>query len=1381
MSCRSFQRCLRAACGALTAVSLVASCQWWPGAAPAPVSLATGGAPGFSLAPGAAQPPEPAAREAAVARLSGRAVADYCASLVSSQARWREADRQLMAYGDPMPTPPAASEWTNGLALTALGASGSDKATNGAAWRSGQATKYGARVCLVTREGKFITIDPDAPTSATGAKLRTVTDLRAAAGIANLQFTKTYVTLAGNGSTAFVVADQGVVFAIDVVSVVPGAPAGSHAVKLLATGKACVGGALFADPLASSYGNAFTTLYTVTNDGLGLKLTFTPGATFAASTFALLTPVASAPRVIRTPLTTAVRASAMLTPAIPALIAANSVMVQSPPVVLGGIMVIGDRRGYANVFDFSQAASPSNPVGVATNLSWPIEAPIAVDVDDNLALTDMFVASGPQLYWAHKNGTTWQRYPGQYALMQTPSATKLMNQANLNSFIALAAPQTPVANATWQAFTAMHSPTGAAIALNLPGQAGQVDRYRLSHSKVMQGLAPYIYRASGVLNRPDRRTVGWGGASGATDTPNLLPPGNPGAFRNVDFPVVDGDGFADSDPSPARLQGPTALDLDDDGSLFVADTNHCQVLFKPATSTSWQRWWTGATPPAAHSFGLGGRPQPDGAGATNQYFVFAGTLFSDNAGQHAGRTTLPAGNNAWRNTAAAAERDIGNGAGGDRYTLPNLGPAATASARGTAINRVHGVAVGNLGLYISNRNNQTRNAGGGTTNDGELLFVPRTGLPVGNYYGIANPQPGRAYVIARYVNGQGVGVWRNAATTLATPGRLRDIVFVPSFAGANRHTVIRFDSDLQAFLAEGAGGVYPAYGAGPAGVGSGRIAGLAGATGTGNNVAANGAAVLNEPHDACLDDRGNLFVANTTGNTLSMIANVVNGAGAPRTWGVAGPAGGRIYTIVSNLSITSPDSVTFANNDPQVPSGCLYVGLTGGINRVIRVDESGAFQVVAGTTASTCKTVVAEGGQNEPDSNAGPLVAATAATLSYPHRARGDGAGRTYICDRYNNRIRYIESQPGTGEARGYLSFTTPATAFDKVLYSARLRLFYNGQARSQPVPQVGMADPYLRGTATVWNQTNVMDGLGDDVTPPKTPDVDLVDGLATPSFPGAGPAWAFADSAPNPGANYYEYTLNSAAVMMANNPIGQSIRLGLAPPATPPAAGDYYYPSSIGVAPPYETSASFYTTDWDVPSQGAAPPNQANGSTDPRLFMTYGSLTIAYPILSPPAIFYTTGGLRYVFINNANCLFRYDCTWGGAAPTNGWKDANGPKVLYAQTEAGRQANGTVYNGTAFHFNATAPLVDFQGNVHVLDTRSTAPLTFSYNLNKFNGAIPAGPGADMAAPNTVKAIAAGVASTVDDNAGIYLTGGSYSLSEAYFGLVDGRLYRVSLK
>ena len=50
--------------------------------------------------------------------------------------------------------------------------------------------------------------------------------------------------------------------------------------------------------------------------------------------------------------------------------------------------------------------------------------------------------------------------------------------------------------------------------------------------------------------------------------------------------ILDGQTFVD-----AELQGPSGIDFDTDGSFFVADTNHCQVLFKPDTSTSWQNWY----------------------------------------------------------------------------------------------------------------------------------------------------------------------------------------------------------------------------------------------------------------------------------------------------------------------------------------------------------------------------------------------------------------------------------------------------------------------------------------------------------------------------------------------------------------------------------------------------------------------------------------------------------------------------------------------------------------------------------------------------------------------------------------------------------------------
>ena len=89
--------------------------------------------------------------------------------------------------------------------------------------------------------------------------------------------------------------------------------------------------------------------------------------------------------------------------------------VKAAPVVLNGQLVVGDRAGNVIQYNYTTAAKRVTSV----NYGWPIEAPIAVDVDDNLTITDLFACAGGQMEWVKPDGTL---YMGQYALVEKGAA-----------------------------------------------------------------------------------------------------------------------------------------------------------------------------------------------------------------------------------------------------------------------------------------------------------------------------------------------------------------------------------------------------------------------------------------------------------------------------------------------------------------------------------------------------------------------------------------------------------------------------------------------------------------------------------------------------------------------------------------------------------------------------------------------------------------------------------------------------------------------------------------------------------------------------------------------------------------------------------------------
>lgn len=1132
------------------------------------------------------------ARAAARERLAGTIVDDFTRSLLGGQGRSGAARRgaapdlagaiapgrrRLQAFGDP-----STAAWAGGVALTALGCSGTDMATNGAATRN--FTPYLAnRLFVLTREGRLLDLDPAAP--ATGYVSTTL------AGT----FSKTYVTLSGDGRVAFAVNDAGTVYAVDLVNTV----ASAHPTRTLALGKACVNGALFADPLASDTVQPNTTMYIVANDGTAYRIAY--GATLA-------TPFASATFTSNN----LGLATGITTPL------AGTELVKAPCVALGGQLVVGDRRGWVNLLNTTAGTLQR----WRTNPGWAIETPIAVDVDDNLTITDLFAACGGQLFWVKP--ATGAVYPGQYALVENRAINSgTITAGSASTYLSLNN-TTVRADNTYKALSLYKHATDDTV--DLPNQTSFVDEDRVSHCEFMTGQPPSIDAYVGPTGRSYGSFSCW--------TFNDPPTHATGA--GISPPVADG-----TVATAAQLQGPIGIEVmddgttfpADDGSLFIGDSDHAQVLFKPATPTSGQKWATSGT--------LAGTLDP------SKVYVFAGTLNGD---------------------AVWNDGDVGNGAGGPIKTRPTRLAVPGAVARGTPINLIFGLAIGNLGVYISQLNKNTS----GAYKDGAVLFVPRVGVTAA--FGMTGLVPGQMYVLTTDCNPQGLAVDRTVAG--------RDTLYMASFdwAGAsNRNTIMKLDSNVA----------------------------------TDATVFASG---LLRPVDVCLDDLGNLFTAESNGNRVSMYWDTRGlGAANTRTWGIGSPVANTRYTVKSGFN--QPQTVTFALNDPQVPSGCLYVGNTGD-HTIRRLDEGANMQTVAGNGSS---------------GDTGDGGSSTAARVNYPHRAKGDGKGTTYVADRFNNRIRIMTSPVGSGIAQSYMSFDA-STFQSRAIYAATLTLTSQTVSGTLAAPVVGLADPYLLNTTTVWSAASL--------APTKSPLIDVTTHISTP----AAATWSYVlDST-------HTYSLPVRAVPTSPLAEGGAIRLGMVAPVD---TTSYYFPTGIGLPTGATKAPEFYTH------------KAATATKRPTVAVTHGQYSIARSILSPPAIWFNATK-RYIYVANANALFRYDATTPGSFTAG---------VDFTLSTAGRTANGTLYTvDNTFQPNPTPPMLSYDGTVHFLDIKAASATNYAYNLVAMNGDAAS---ADMWLTRST-AIGTGLAGTFADNAGIYMVSGGYSVDEALFGLANRRIYRVTL-
>jgi streptogramin lyase len=145
------------------------------------------------------------------------------------------------------------------------------------------------------------------------------------------------------------------------------------------------------------------------------------------------------------------------------------------------------------------------------------------------------------------------------------------------------------------------------------------------------------------------------------------------------------------------------------------------------------------------------------------------------------------------------------------------------------------------------------------------------------------------------------------------------------------------------------------------------------------------AAILDYPYGVAVDGSGNVYIADQLNNRIRK----VNTSGIISTFagnGTGGYSGDSIAATAAELFV--PAGVAVDGN------GNVYIADNGN-NRIRKVDTSGFISTFAG---------------NGTAGYSGDSAAATAAELNGPYGLAFDDSGNLYIADRYNNRIRKVNT-----------------------------------------------------------------------------------------------------------------------------------------------------------------------------------------------------------------------------------------------------------------------------------------------------------------------------------------------------------------------------------
>ena len=167
---------------------------------------------------------------------------------------------------------------------------------------------------------------------------------------------------------------------------------------------------------------------------------------------------------------------------------------------------------------------------------------------------------------------------------------------------------------------------------------------------------------------------------------------------------------------------------------------------------------------------------------------------------------------------------------------------------------------------------------------------------------------------------------------------------------------------------------------------------------------------LNTPSGVALDGAGNLYIADTNNHRIRKVDASTGNISTVAGTGTDGYSGDGGAATAARLNSPSGVAVDGAGN--------LYIADTGN-SRIRKVDSSGNISTVAGTGT---------------DGYSGDGAAATAARLNSPSGVAVDGAGNLYIADTGNSRIRKVDSSgnistvAGTG-TRGFSGDGAAATS----------------------------------------------------------------------------------------------------------------------------------------------------------------------------------------------------------------------------------------------------------------------------------------------------------------------------------------------------------------
>ena len=470
----------------------------------------------------------------------------------------------------------------------------------------------------------------------------------------------------------------------------------------------------------------------------------------------------------------------------------------------------------------------------------------------------------------------------------------------------------------------------------------------------------------------------------------------------------------------AQLANSFAIALDSKGILYIADTDNNRIRKVSSTGVI-------TTVAGNGTQGFGG----DNGPATSARLALPSGIALDSTG-----------NLYFADTDNNRVREVSNGVittvAGGRTSLGDNGPATSAQVSSPA-----GVAVDGAGnLYIAESGDSrirkvssaviTTLVGNGTAG-----FAgdngPATGAQLGNPYGMAVDAAGSLYIadnsnnVVRKVSG-------GLITTVAGNGS-------PGFSGDGGPPLSAQLNAPSAFAVDSAGILYIADTLNnlirkvSGGVIS-TVAGI-GTPGFGGDGGPATSAQLYAPSCVIVDSAGNLYIADSANNRIREISggviNTVAGNGTPGFSGEGGPAtsaqlyapsgvavdtAGNLYISdtysgsirkVSNGVITTvagngtpgfsgdngPATVAQLNSPYGLAvdtAGNLYIADTGN-QRIRRVSSGGAIATVAG---------------NGTPGFSGDGGAAIAAQLDNPHDLTVDSAGKVYIADFDNNRVRFL-------------------------------------------------------------------------------------------------------------------------------------------------------------------------------------------------------------------------------------------------------------------------------------------------------------------------------------------------------------------------------------